>query len=127
MERIFYLASVFEAVRVTGILMLVFGILGAAIFGISRYTDCDGEDDPDYKRLTKGFRSFITLMLVGVLVTVFVPGKRTYLFMKGGQYVDTLVESNPDAKELPSNTLTLINEYIKVETEAVKSKKIDKD
>ena len=127
MEKIFYLAYIFNAVRIIGIFMFVLGILGSAVFGISRYTDCEEKDDPAYPSMTKGLHLFIALLVVGAIITVFVPDKKTYLFMKGGQYVDTLVEDNPDVKELPSNTISLINEYIKAETEDVKSKKSDKD
>lgn len=127
MEKIFYLAYIFNAVRIIGIFMFAFGILGSVVFGISRYTDCEGKDDPGYPSMTKGLHLFLTMLVVGAIITVFVPDKKTYLFMKGGQYVDTLVEDNPDVKELPSNTINLINEYIKAETESVKSKKSDKD
>ena len=127
MEKIFYLAYIFNAVRIIGIFMFAFGILGSVVFGISRYTDCEGKDDPDYPSMTNGLHLFIALLVVGTIITIFVPDKKTYLFMKGGQYVDTFVEDNPDVKELPSNTISLINEYIKAETESVKSKKSDKD
>ena len=42
--------------------------------------------------------------------------------MVGGKAVDSIVEKNPEVKELPENTLNLLNEYIKAETEKVKAK-----
>lgn len=62
---------------------------------------------------------------VALLITVFTPTKQTYLFMCGGAAVDSIVEDNPEVKELPGNTLNLLNEYIKLETEKIKKGKKD--
>ena len=42
--------------------------------------------------------------------------------MVGGSAVDKVVENNPEIKEIPGNTIDLLNEYIKAQTENIKAK-----
>ena len=42
--------------------------------------------------------------------------------MMGGRVVDQAITENPDIKQIPANTLDLLNEYIKLETEKVRER-----
>ena len=121
MEKIFYLAQICEGLSITGHIFLV--ISGAAIFisliGITMAEDWSEE----YPK--KIFRAITPIFIVSLLLTIFVPSKRTFLLMMGGKAVDAIVEDKPELKELPGNTLDLLNEYIKAETEKIKNKNTD--
>jgi hypothetical protein len=57
-------------------------------------------------------------------MVVFIPEKKTFLFMVGGKAVDTLVDKT-NIEEIPGNTINLLNEYIKAETEGIKQRNYD--
>lgn len=43
--------------------------------------------------------------------------------MMGGKVVDTTIENNPEIKELPGNTINLLNEFIEAETDKIRKSK----
>jgi hypothetical protein len=45
--------------------------------------------------------------------------------MSGGRAIDNAINASPEIKELPENTLMLLNEYIKTATENIKKDKED--
>ncbi len=72
----------------------------------------------------KSITKKVTLVAVlSVLAAIFVPSKKTYLFMVGGRYIDSVISENPEIQELPKNTIELLNEYIKAETEELREEK----
>ena len=71
----------------------------------------------EVKKAAKVLKAAIAPLIIGLLLTTSVPSKQTYLFMVGGRVVDSAVDSNPEIKELPANTLNLLNEYIKQKTD----------
>lgn len=123
MERIFYLAQVVQGVY--ALMCVAFGLcLGLFIvFGIIG-CNCKYEDDDleAARNWWKWMRRAALVAFIGCLGMIFIPTKQTYLFMVGGKVVDEAVASNPQVKELPGNTLDLLNEYIKMETNKVREK-----
>ena len=119
----FYLAQIFEGLYT--LMCVIFGVCLAAAF-IFMMLGCtsavEDKDDEDAKKYFHKMRVWGATALIGFLGMIFVPKKQTYLFMVGGRVVDEAVMANPEIKELPSNTLNLLNEYIKIETEKVREK-----
>lgn len=120
----FYLAQILEGLYT--LMCVIFGVCLAAaftfmLFGCMSAVE-DGENTDSTKKYFHKMRIWGAASLIGVLGMIFVPKKQTYLFMVGGRVVDEAVMANPEIKELPSNTLNLLNEYIKIETEKVREK-----
>ena len=116
MSKIFYLAQIFNALHTLGTVIFAFGLAAVIMLGIALMVE-DGSDD-----IKTGFKFSLVVTILGLLATVFVPTRETYLFMKAGDGVEQFVNSSDSAKELPSNTIDLLNEYIKAETAKVKEK-----
>ena len=122
MEKIFYLAQVFGTLNAVGhvvfiLFTLIFCITACVYFGFRADDDEDGANTA--KSASKV--SFVAV-IIGLLLTCFVPSKETYLFMVGGKVVDSAIEQNPSVKDLPGNTLQLLNEYIVSKTEGIRNK-----
>ena len=125
MESIFYFAQLFSGLNTVSILAIIFGFLGSTIFlmeGVVDYTNTENERSIFRKWAKKSF----IILLIGIFGTVFIPSKETYLFMIGGKVVDNIVKDNPQVKEIPGNTLDLLNEYIKTKTEDLRKAKEEK-
>ena len=78
-----------------------------------------------YKNLKKWAIILWVVALIGVIGVTFIPTKQTYLLMSGGRAIDNAINASPEIKELPENTLMLLNEYIKTATENIKKDKED--
>lgn len=122
MEKIFYFAQVFNSLHYIATVLIVITI--AAILITLIKIDCDFSfDEEDLKYFKKTVQYIAITFTIGILGVTFCPTKRTYLFMIGGRVVDELVENNPTIKEIPGNTIDLLNEYIKLETEKIRNKR----
>lgn len=124
MERIFYFGHVFNSLNILCAIILVISSIVSVVFICLGLAEADeyGKDDKDAKNyLYVGKRAIIAL-LISALGLVFCPTKQTYLFMMGGRVVDQAITKNPDIKQIPANTLDLLNEYIKLETEKVRER-----
>ena len=125
MEKLFYLAQVFDGLNTVGIVFLVISAIALLTLIIAKYVNKYeyevGEDDEDIKIFSKWIRRCWWILIFSIIFTVFIPEKKTFLFMIGGKAVDTLVDKT-DIEEIPGNTINLLNEYIKAETENVKNK-----
>lgn len=124
MERIFYLGQVVQGIN--ALMCVAFGVGLALVvitgaIGLNLYYEDD--DEVAAKRLWSWMRRFIVISFIGCLGMIFIPSKQTFMFMVGGKVVDNAIQDKPEIKELPSNTLDLLNEYIKAETEKVREKK----
>lgn len=122
MEKIFYLAQVFQGLNVVGTVFLVMSTLAICILIPLKYSNFDPDEDSDtnvWKTLTRWIKRSWAVLVVSILMVVFIPEKKTFLFMVGGKAVDTLVDKT-NIEEIPGNTIDLLNEYIKAETENVK-------
>lgn len=119
MELIFYLAHVFSCLHTIAIVMLALSVIVLVFSGILSIVACPENDyrpgtDEKAKRV---FKKTLPIAIAGLLITTFIPSRETYLFMIGGRVVDSAVSGSPEVKELPANTLNLLNEYIKQKTE----------
>ena len=136
MEKLFYLAQVIGGIHTLFGVILGVGCAIAIIVSIDAIVEADEYDTGpkcekeehliSHKVRKKWAYRLWFMVLISALVTIFVPSKRTYLFMVGGQVVDKAIEQKPEVKELPGNTLELLNEYIKTSTENLKENKEEK-
>lgn len=125
MEKIFYFAQVCNSLsNLSIVLLIVFGItlLISSIFYICAKGDCDDDAAEISGRVCK---ISAPIVIIAALMAIFVPNKKTFLFMVGGRVVDSIVDDHPEVKEIPGNTLDLLNEYIKTATTDLKQKKDD--
>lgn len=123
MEKIFYLAQVFSALHALSIVLIVVSIFVALFLGLWYICDVSDFDSEESSFIKKVGRYIVTSLIIGALMLTFCPTKKTYLFMVGGRVVDELVENNPTIREIPGNTIDLLNEYIKLETEKIRNKR----
>ena len=117
MERLFYLAHVFDSLWTIGLISLIVSMIAIVVFIIGKC--CEYNTDEEDANITKLIKRCISIIVVSIVVLVFCPNKKTFLFMMGGKAVDELVDKT-NIEELPGNTVELLNEYIKTETEKVK-------
>ena len=124
MENIFYIANVLNGIQtfLTTFLVLSIGFTIACFIGTLVYTDAIYEDEVKmFKVFKKSFFISIIIIIISSLCMIFVPDKKTYLLMTGAKVVEQTIENNPTIKEIPINTLDLLNEYIKEETKKLKN------
>lgn len=133
MEKIFYLAQVIDGVHVVGIVGLVMSIVALCflfpfkyIVLYDGYSYAPDKDNVKVETTSRWIRRCWWILSISIIFTILVPEKKTFLFMVGGKAVDTLVEKT-DIEEIPGNTINLLNEYIKAETENVKIKNSNSD
>lgn len=120
MEKIFYLAQVFNGLNTLGIVFLVVFTLALVVCIPLKYSQYEPED-VEWNVLSRWIRRSWWVVAIASLLVIFVPEKKTFLFMVGGKAVDELVD-HTDIEEVPNNTINLLNEYIKAETEKVKER-----
>lgn len=125
MEKIFYLAQVFGVLNTIGHIVLVISVVALFIEGclvIAAEDDDERKKTQTIKDCKRACKKSSIFLALGFLLTCFVPSKETYLFMVGGKVVDSAIEQNPSVKDLPGNTLQLLNEYIVSKTEGICNK-----
>ena len=122
MEKIFYLAQILGGLNTFSTVLLICSfilLITTLIAWAIGFCECDSDLTNASKKLIK---PAVIGIIVGALLNIFVPSKETFLFMVGGKVVDSAISNNPEIKELPENTLNLLNEYIKTATEQLKTK-----
>ena len=120
MEKVFYLAKVFDGLHVLALILTILGVIISVIAVVNYFDLYEGSAEAkDFRKLV---RSILVVTAISILCLIFVPDRRTYLFMVGGKIVDTAIETNPEILEIPENTISLVNEYIKSETQFLRSK-----
>lgn len=125
MEKIFYFAQVCNGLSNFSIVLLI--VSGVALFfSIVGYINAKVECDDHAEEISgTTCKVFAPIVIIAALMVIFVPTKQTFLFMVGGHVVDSIVDDHPEVKEIPGNTLDLLNEYIKTATADLKRKKDD--
>lgn len=122
MEKIFYLAQIFNSLHWIAIILTAIAI--AAILITLTKIDCDFSfDEDELIHFKKTIRYIVITFCIGLLGLTFCPTKQTYLFMVGSRTIEDVIENNSTLKEVPGNTIDLLNEYIKLETEKIRNKK----
>ena len=118
-EKLFYLAKVVFQVFLT---ISAFVFVAATIVALANYYD-EGPEAEYYKTGSKWAKILFVVVLFNIIGYTFTPDKETFLFMMGGKVVDTTIENNPEIKELPGNTINLLNEFIEAETDKIRKSK----
>lgn len=128
MGNIFYLAQVFDTLSDVCIVFFAMTTVALIINIIYYHISADYKNryseytEQEHINSGKMVRRLISLVIMFALGMIFIPTKKTYLFMVGGKTIDNVIEKNPDIEELPANTLNLLNEYIKAKTDDLKEK-----
>lgn len=128
MGNIFYLAQIFDTLSCVSILFFIITAVGLICSIIYYHVSADFRNryseytEEEHINSGKMVRRLIPLIIIFALGIIFIPTKKTYLFMVGGKTIDNVIEKNPDIEELPANTLNLLNEYIKAKTDDLKEK-----
>lgn len=125
MEKIFYLASIFEGLKALVTVLEILGgvvivVLGFMYFQAKVNNNCTKEDD---KLMKKILRPTIIIVVVSVLVDIFVPGRKTYLLMSAGRIVDKAAENDPKVKDIPENTIQLLGSFLQSELQKLEDNK----
>ena len=124
-EKLFYLAKVFDGLNVVFQVFLVLSAIlfvVATVIALANYYD-GGEEAEYYKTGSKWAKILFPILLLNIGAYIFTPDKETFLFMMGGKVVDTTIQNNPEIKELPGNTINLLNEFIEAETDKIRKSK----
>ena len=127
MEKIFYIAHILDTLNTFLIIFWVVAMLAFAVFFVEMIIEYDsyGKNSDDFKLYQKGT---LWSLLAGIILgcgTIVTPDKDTYLLMMGGRVVDYTVNHNPEIKEIPENTISLVNEYLKTVTNELKGEHSD--
>lgn len=123
MEKIFYLAQVCGSLSALSKVIMIISTIVCVLSAILYCCANEDYDETEVKVCSKLCKISLLFVIISTLLVVFVPDKKTFLFMVGGYVVDSVVEDHPNVKEIPGNTLDLLNEYIKTTTEELKYKK----
>ena len=116
MENIFYFSQVFGVLNTILIIGFVLTTAVAVIALIAHTMNRCDDSMSEAETCMKWFKRSMIVAFLFALPMTFIPSKQTYLFMAGGKVVDDIVKNNPEVKDIPNNTLNLLNEYIKAET-----------
>lgn len=101
---------------------MAFGIIATIVFliyTIDSYTNYGKDEDTSFYKKCTILSAIIAI--VATIIVAFTPSRETYLLMKGGAVVDKAITNNGELKEIPENTLNLLNEYIKTVTGELKT------
>lgn len=126
MGNIFYFAKVFGGLNTAfAVFMILAGIISVILiigwFIEANDLDENDEDEARVKHVWyKGMVTALIIFFVSIFGNIFVPDSKTYLLMVGGSAVEKAIENNSEVEEIPKNTLILLNEYIKSETNKLK-------
>ena len=132
MEKLFYFAKVCGGLNTIGIAFMVIAAIVLCVLipckYVTKYEYSYGGTNDTKEDKVNSFSRWIRrawwVLSIGIVLTIFVPDKKTFLFMVGGKAVDTLVDKT-SIEEIPGNTINLLNEYIKAETEGIRQRNND--
>ena len=132
MEKLFYFAKVCDGLNTIGIVFTVVAAIVICVLipckYVTKYEYSYGGQNNNREDKVNSFSRWIRrcwwILSIGIILTIFVPDKKTFLFMVGGKAVDTLVDKT-SIEEIPGNTIDLLNEYIKAETDGIRQRNHD--
>ena len=117
MEKFFYLGQTLDVINTIGDALTIIAIIAIIILVVCNL--CTSPDDEYKPIIIKSLKTFIIIGGIACLISAFVPSKRTWYLMKGGEIVDTLNENGKISKTA-EKTLDLINEYLDEQLERMK-------
>lgn len=120
MENIFYLAQVFDGIHAFLLALMVLSVLSVIVSLVTHGCALADRENENIPRTRTMLICSIVSLVIASLGMIFTPTQDTFLLMYGGKIVDHAVENNPEVKDIPGNTLNLLNEYIKTKTEELK-------
>lgn len=128
MEKLFYFAKVCDGLNTIGIVFTVIAAIVICVLipckYVTKYEGYNYSQDKNKDKVetfSRWIRRCWWILSIGIILTIFVPDKKTFLFMVGGKAVDTLVDKT-NIEEIPGNTIDLLNEYIKAETDGIRQR-----
>lgn len=122
MGKIFYIAQIFEGLSILSGLLLglaICGLIGMVIWKYAwelntPFTYNQKEEEKRIKDLAtcnKWLKRSIIGVILASLVITFVPSKKTYLLMVGGNAVEE-VAKNERVQEVAGKTIDLVEQYL---------------
>lgn len=103
MDKFFYLLQVVDGLRIILIAILIVSAI-VAFIGILNLFDCLYDEDNSKKII---LWASVVVAVTSILL-VFIPSKKTILYMTGGRIAEEFVENNEKVKEIPEKTVELI-------------------
>lgn len=114
MNRIFYLGQVFNGIDILASTLFILGVAGIVCFAIwiaMAYSDGYEKGDNEIETPKKGIKWSMVALVLGLLITTFVPNRTTWYLMKGGDAVEKVATSK-EVSETAEKTLQLVNQYL---------------
>lgn len=129
MEKIFYLANVFEGINLLATILMIVGCIVCVVFGIMYISarinnEVTKGDDKFMKALMK---PTLIITVVSILCVVFVPGRKTYLLMSAGKIVDKVAANDPKVRDIPKNTIELLGSFLQSELQKLEEDKAEEE
>lgn len=118
MEKVFYLAEVFDSIKFVSTLISV--AVGIIALVVTIFSFGSVLDEDERMMVNKAKRLTVSIATIFTIIAIICPSKKTYIYMNVGKYVDETTVANPEVKELPENAILLLNEYVKRELKEIK-------
>lgn len=115
MEKVFYIAEVLDKLQP---LLTILGVGGLTFFPfVFLYAKCgvDCNTEKERKSVMRGSFVLLAIGVIAMSLHIAIPTKETYLLMQIGSITDMEVENNPKLKQIPENTIILLNKIIEEE------------
>lgn len=115
MEKIFYLAHVLGTLHNLACVLLAFAILAVICFVIWYISDelyeVTNYNEEESRVCKKWLKTSVVTLIISLLVAIFIPSSRAYLFMAGGDALEKIAK-NERVQERASHTIDLLDQYL---------------
>jgi hypothetical protein len=115
MEKIFYLAQILGTLNDLTAVLLGLALVAILLLAIWYFTD--GLYNPgtyeqkDADMCKKWLKRSVVTAIIATLILIFVPSKKTYLFMVGGHALEEIAH-NEQVQEKAGKTVSLLEQYL---------------
>ena len=120
MEKIFYIAQLLGAVNDLAIVGLVIALIVFLCLLVWYFADQLYDPSENYETdanvCKKWIKRTIAATVISCLVLVFVPSKKTYLFMVGGNALEELAK-NEKVQQRAGKTIDLLEKYLETKVD----------
>lgn len=119
MEKIFYLAQIFGGLNAIAILGIIISVITILVFTIwfssaglyDKEANAHWGREEDYKFGVKWIKRCTIALTVFIVTAIFVPSKKTYLFMVGTHALEEIA-TNERVQATAGKTLDLLDQYL---------------
>lgn len=119
MEKIFYLAQIFGGLNAIAILGIIISVIALLVFTIwfcsaglyDKKGNAHWGREEDYKFGVKWIKRCTIALIVFIVTVIFVPSKKTYLFMVGTHALEEIA-TNERVQATAGKTLDLLDQYL---------------